>query len=41
MLGYTDERLETLLDDIESDLSERKETWKGDAPDYGRQAVCA
>lgn len=38
---YTDEQLEALLNDIESDLAERKETWKGDAPDTGRQAVCA
>jgi len=38
---YTDEELESLLNDIESDLAERKETWKGDAPDSGRQAVCA
>jgi ATP-dependent DNA helicase RecG len=37
----TDEQLETLLADIESDLAERKESWKGDAPDTGRQAVCA
>jgi len=38
---YSDEELECLLDDIESDLAERKESWKGDAPDKGRQAVCA
>ncbi|MFH0826181.1 MAG: ATP-binding protein [Pseudomonadota bacterium] len=38
---YTDERLETLLADLESQLSERKEAWKGDAPETGRQAVCA
>jgi len=38
---YTDETLESLLSEIESDLAERKETWKGDAPDTGRQAVCA
>lgn len=40
-MRYTDEELESLLDDIESDLAERKESWKGDAPDTGRQAVCA
>jgi ATP-dependent DNA helicase RecG len=40
-LRYTDEELEAFLDDIESDLTERKETWKGEAPDTGRQAVCA
>jgi hypothetical protein len=38
---YSDEELECLLDDIESDLAERKEPWKGDAPEKGRQAVCA
>jgi len=40
-LRYTDEQLEALLADIESDLSERKESWSGDAPKKGRQAVCA
>ncbi|MDP2992894.1 MAG: ATP-binding protein [Deltaproteobacteria bacterium] len=40
-MRYTDEQLEALLADIESDLAERKESWKGDAPDTGRQAVCA
>jgi ATP-dependent DNA helicase RecG len=38
---YTDKELDSLIDDIVSDLSERKETWRGDAPDSGRQAVCA
>lgn len=38
---YTDEKLEALLGDTESDFVERKESWKGDAPDTGRQAVCA
>ena len=28
---YTDTELESLLDDIESDLTERKESWNGDA----------
>jgi ATP-dependent DNA helicase RecG len=41
MLRYSDEDLESLLDDTESDIAERKESWKGDAPDTGRQAVCA
>jgi ATP-dependent DNA helicase RecG len=41
MIRYPDEELEHLLDDIESDIAERKESWKGDAPDAGRQAVCA
>jgi ATP-dependent DNA helicase RecG len=38
---YTDAELEKLLVDVESDLVERKEAWRGDAPDKGRQAVCA
>jgi ATP-dependent DNA helicase RecG len=38
---YSDEELEALLANIESDLAERKETWRGDAPDAARQAVCA
>jgi len=41
MMTYTDTELEALLDDLESDLAERKEIWKGDAPEKGRQAVCA
>jgi ATP-dependent DNA helicase RecG len=41
MIRYSDEELESLLDDVESDNAERKESWKGDAPDTGRQAVCA
>lgn len=40
-MRYTDEELEAFLDHIESDLTERKETWKGEAPDAGRRAVCA
>ena len=40
-MQYSDEQLETLLADIESDFAERKESWKGDASDTGRQAVCA
>ena len=40
-MTYSDMELESLLDDLESDLAERKESWKGDAPDKGRQAVCA
>src|SRR4030043_116189 len=40
-MSYTDEQLVTFLADIESDLAERKESWRGDAPDTGRQAVCA
>ncbi len=41
MITYSDRELEELLRDIESDLAERKESWRGDAPDKGRQAVCA
>ena len=40
-MRYTDKELDSLIDNIESDLSERKETWRGDAPNSGRQAVCA
>jgi ATP-dependent DNA helicase RecG len=38
---YTHSELETLLNGVESDLVERKESWKGDSPETGRQAVCA
>lgn len=38
---YDDAELALLLDDTESDLAERKESWTGDAPDKSRQAVCA
>ncbi|MFP4348231.1 MAG: ATP-binding protein [Desulfococcaceae bacterium] len=40
-MRYSDKKLEALLNDIESEFAERKESWKGDAPDKGRQAVCA
>ncbi len=40
-MRYTDEQLEALLADIESDLAERKESWRGEATDTGRQAACA
>ena len=40
-MSYTVSALEELLADTESDLAERKESWRGDAPDTGRQAVCA
>lgn len=40
-MQYSDEDLKRLLKDTESDLVERKEAWRGDAPDSGRQAVCA
>ena len=41
MKKYTDAELESLLDEVESDRIERKESWKGDAPEKSRQAVCA
>ncbi|HRU04694.1 MAG TPA: putative DNA binding domain-containing protein, partial [Candidatus Brocadiia bacterium] len=40
-MSYTDAELEAFLADTESDLVERKESWKGDAPEKGRQAICA
>ncbi|HRI71287.1 MAG TPA: ATP-binding protein [Polyangium sp.] len=40
-MRYTDLELEQLLGDVESEIAERKESWSGDAPDKGRQAVCA
>ena len=41
MQRYTDTELLNLLDDIESDLVERKESLRGDAPKKTRQAICA
>lgn len=41
MQRLTDEELLTLLDDIESDRVERKESFRGDVPKKARQAVCA
>ncbi len=41
MQRYSDAELEALLDDTESDLAERKESFKGDVPSKARQAVCA
>jgi ATP-dependent DNA helicase RecG len=38
---YSDAKLEQMLSDTESDRVERKESWKGDAPEKARQAVCA
>lgn len=40
-MTYSDTELESLLNDLESDLAERKESWRGDAPEKGREAVCA
>ena len=39
--AYSTEQLEHMLNDIESDLVERKESFKGDAPKTVREAVCA
>lgn len=41
MRRYSDPELEALLDDTESDLAERKESFGGDVPTKGRQAICA
>jgi ATP-dependent DNA helicase RecG len=40
-MPYSDNDLEKLLEDLESDCSERKQSWNGDAPEKGRQAICA
>ena len=37
----TNQDLETLLTDMESDVVERKESLAGDARDTVRQAICA
>ena len=41
MTRLTDNELEALLAEIESDRAERKEMWAGDAPEKGPQAICA
>jgi len=41
MTRLTDTELEALLDDLESDRAERKESWAGDSPEKGSQAICA
>ncbi|MFZ4525703.1 MAG: ATP-binding protein [Chlorobium sp.] len=41
MQRLTDAELEALLEERESDLSERKESFKGEVPTKTRQAVCA
>jgi ATP-dependent DNA helicase RecG len=41
MTRYSDAELEAMMTDIESDLVERKESLKGDAPTRIREAVCA
>src|SRR4051794_36262467 len=40
-VSYTDQELESLLADTESDLSERKESLGGDASTKVREAICA
>lgn len=40
-MGLSDADLEALLNDIESDQAERKESFRGDAPEKARQAICA
>lgn len=41
MAFYSDQDLERMLSELESDTSERKESLKGDAPTKAREAVCA
>ena len=41
MQRLTDDQLLDLLNDLESDRVERKESFKGDVPKKARQAVCA
>ena len=41
MTRLTDAELEALVNDLESDRTERKEAWTGDAPEKASQAICA
>lgn len=41
MTAYSNDDLEGLLADLESDLAERKESFKGDVPTTAREAVCS
>ncbi len=41
MKNLSDQELVALLNDTESDRTERKETFKGDTPKKARQAICA
>jgi ATP-dependent DNA helicase RecG len=41
MKRYTNQELENFLDDLESDLVERKESFKGDISKKARQSICA
>ena len=40
-MRLSDEELEALRNDLESDRAERKQSFAGDTPDRARQAVCA
>lgn len=40
-MTYTDDELAALLADPESDLIERKESFRGEAAPTAREAVCA
>ncbi len=40
-MAYTDAELERMLSEPESDLAERKESFRGEAPTSVREAVCA
>jgi ATP-dependent DNA helicase RecG len=41
MKRFTDDELVELLNDVESDRAERKQSFKGHTPTKARQAVCA
>jgi ATP-dependent DNA helicase RecG len=41
MSGLSDAELTALLDDLESDRTERKQAWAGTAPEKASQAICA
>lgn len=41
MIRFSDRELEILLNDTESELVERKKSFKGDTPKKSRQAICA
>ncbi len=41
MLRYSDDEITRLMNDLESDLVERKQSFRGDTPKKARQAVCA
>lgn len=41
MIRYSDEELLALLNQVESDLAERKESFLGESPKKSRQAICA